>query len=264
MATTNPTSFAELLRQAIELPGKIHQAYSAFHGYSLGNRLLALFQCMERGIVPGPLATFAAWKARGRYVRRGEKAITLCQPVTIKKQVEQDNPEAEPECFTRFVYRPHWFVLSQTEGQDFASQPVAGWDKAKALAALSITETPFQHLDGNCQGYAKGREVSVSPVAALPFKTLFHELAHVILGHTSESELADGEQTPRNLREVEAEATAMLVCAALELPGIEYSRGYIQAWNQSGEQIPERSAAKIFKAADAILTAGRGEADAAE
>jgi antirestriction protein ArdC len=98
--------------------------------------------------------------------------------------------------------------------------------------------------------------VAVSPIAALPFKTLFHELAHVVLGHTTEHEQTDGETTPRSLREVEAEATAMLVCAALQLPGIEYSRGYIQHWHQSGESIPERSAARIFKTADAILRAG--------
>jgi hypothetical protein len=51
----------------------------------------------------------------------------------------------------------------------------------------------------------------------------------------------------------------MLCCAALQLPGIEYSRGYIQHWNQDGQPIPERSAAKIFKTADQILRAGRPE-----
>jgi len=49
----------------------------------------------------------------------------------------------------------------------------------------------------------------------------------------------------------------MLVCAALNLPGIEEARGYIQAWFGVGQQIPESSARKIFKAADAILRAGR-------
>jgi antirestriction protein ArdC len=43
----------------------------------LGNQLLALSQCMARGIQPGPIATFQRWKELGRYVRRGEKAITV-------------------------------------------------------------------------------------------------------------------------------------------------------------------------------------------
>ena len=69
--------------------------------------------------------------------------------------------------------------------------------------------------------------------------------------------MADDERTPRSLREVEAEAVAMLCTAALDLPGIEDARGYIQHWNHSGESIPEASARKILKTADQILKAGR-------
>jgi DNA invertase Pin-like site-specific DNA recombinase len=57
-----------------------------------------------------------------------------------------------------------------------------------------------------------------------------------------EGEQHDGELTPRNLRECEAESVALLCCAALELPGIEYSRGYIQNWWGKGNPIPEKSA----------------------
>jgi hypothetical protein len=117
--------------------------------------------------------------------------------------------------------------------------------------------------DGNCQGYARGRSIAVSPIAELPFKTRFHELAHVILGHTSEADagLTDSELTPRSLREVEAEAVALVCLEALGLPGAEHSRGYIQHWNErrGAEPIPERSAQRIFKAADQILKAGTAE-----
>jgi hypothetical protein len=51
----------------------------------------------------------------------------------------------------------------------------------------------------------------------------------------------------------------MLCCAALDLAGVDDARGYIQHWNRSGQPIPEASARKIFKAADAILRAGRQE-----
>jgi hypothetical protein len=181
-------------------------------------------------------------------------------PVTVKRQRQDDEADDDtPETFTRFIYRPRWFVLSQTDGNRYEEPAPAGWEKARALAALDITEKPFQHLDGNTQGYARGRAVAVSPIAALPFKTLFHELAHVVLGHTAEAELTDDERTPRSLREIEAEGTAMLVCAAMQLPGVEYSRGYIQHWNRDGQPIPERSAARMFKAADTILRAGRQE-----
>jgi hypothetical protein len=49
----------------------------------------------------------------------------------------------------------------------------------------------------------------------------------------------------------------MLCGAALGLPGVEESRGYMQHWAGMGETIPETSARRIFKAADQILKAGR-------
>ncbi len=66
-------SFAELLQSAVEEPGTLSAAYQQFHTYSLGNQLLAMFQCQERGLRPGPLATFPKWKELGRHVRNGRE-----------------------------------------------------------------------------------------------------------------------------------------------------------------------------------------------
>jgi hypothetical protein len=250
-ADTTPAQWSQLLVEAVRKPGLLLEAYSAFHNYSIGNQVLALTQCQRRGIKPGPLSTFPGWKEKNRYVRKGERALVLCMPVTVKAK----DAAGDDETFTRFIYRPRWFVLTQTEGQDITPTLPPTWEKAKALAALNITETPFELLDGNTQGYAKGRSVSVSPIAALPHKTLFHEIGHVTLGHTLEGQTHDGEQTPRNLREVEAEAVALILCETLQLPGAEFCRGYIQDWLR-GEVIPERSAQRIFHAADVIIKAG--------
>jgi antirestriction protein ArdC len=249
------TTFADLLHRAITEPGIISVAYSAFHNYSLGNQLLAWSQCLERRLLPGPLATYPRWRELGRQVRKGEKAITLCQPVTVKRKPTDENAD-DAEIFTRFVYRPRWFVLAQTDGTDLPQTSVPAWDAARALAALDVTEIPFDMPDGNVLGFARGRSIAVSPINPLPHKTRFHELAHVLLGHTTEGEQNDGELTPQNLRECEAEAVAMLCCAALDLPGVEFSRGYIQNWWGAGNPIPERSAQRILKAADQILKAG--------
>jgi hypothetical protein len=104
----------------------------------------------------------------------------------------------------------------------------------------------------------------VSPVAALPQKPRFHELAHVVLGHTSEAHagVSDSDLTPRTLREVEAEAVALVCLEALGLTGAEHCRGYIQHWNarRGAEPIPERSAQRILKADDQILKAGTTDA----
>jgi len=44
----NHDMWSELLRQAVSQPGLMLKAYSAFHGYSLGNQLAALLQCNIR------------------------------------------------------------------------------------------------------------------------------------------------------------------------------------------------------------------------
>ncbi len=85
------------------------------------------------------------------------------------------------------------------------------------------------------------------------------------IGHSTEGDCADTETTPKNLREVEAEAVALLCCESLGLEGASFCRGYIQNWLQQGagieaSEIPEKSAQKVFRAADQILKAGRAGA----
>jgi hypothetical protein len=121
---------------------------------------------------------------------------------------------------------------------------------------LAIEQVPFEMVDGNCQGYARKRSVAVSPIAENPVKTMLHELAHVVLGHTEAAECSDSGELTRAEREVEAEGCAYICGNVLGITGLEKSRGYLQSWLGAGS-VPERSATRIFKAADAILKAGR-------
>src|SRR5579864_8901113 len=88
MGSTITPAFAELLQKAVTEPGILSAAYSQFHNYSLGNVLLAAGQCHARGISLGPMATYPRWQELGRHVKQGEKALTLCQPVTIRKEAQ--------------------------------------------------------------------------------------------------------------------------------------------------------------------------------
>jgi antirestriction protein ArdC len=216
------TAFANLLQRAVSEPGILSDAYRQFHQYSIGNQVLAWVQCLERGIQPGPMATYPRWKELGRYVRKGEKGIWLCMPVAVKlkppTRVETEPDEPESEDFIRwFVYKPHWFVCAQTEGQPLPEPEIPTWDKDHALDVLNVQEIPFDLTDGNCLGFGRNHSIAINPVNPMAHKTRFHELAHVLLGHTSERMQADSEITPRNLRECEAEAVALLCCAALDL-----------------------------------------------
>ena len=249
----HPT-WEQLLRDAVEQPGTVSAAYSAFHSYSLGNQLLALFQCAARGIRPGPIATFMRWKELGRSVRKGEKALTLCQPRTYAKRGTDDEADEDPELGVIFAYRRGWFVLGQTDGDDYAPPELPGWDRAHAIAALGLVEVPFETTDGNALGYSLKGRFAVSPLSPWPYKTTLHELAHCLL-HL-DAEHREGAELPRNLKEIEAESVALLCSEALRLDGAAYARGYVQDWLQ-GESIPEASARRIFGAADRILRAGR-------
>lgn len=258
----------QLLVDAVNKPGLISSAYTTFWNYSLGNMIWAHLQCLTRGIDVGPIHTFRGWLKLNRHVRKGEKALTLVMPVTVKRKRHEpvladavpdtaDDPKASVVTDTRFIERPFWFTLGQTDGAPYTPLAVPAWDEATALSTLGLTREPFGHPDGNCQGYAHGRTVAVSPLAYLPHRTLFHEIAHVLLGHTAENgDMSDTDAPmPRDEREVEAECVAMLCSCSLGLPGEAYSRGYIQHWLKS-DVIPERSVQRIFKAADTLLKAG--------
>jgi antirestriction protein ArdC len=262
--TKDHATWAELLHNALNTPGKLLAAYTAFHNYSFGNALLALEQCISRKIEPGPLNSYKGWLTLKRQVRKGEKGLCLCMPVTYKKRIAgkaalettEGSEESQEEMRQCFVFRNYWFVLAQTEGETPYEQPVPGFDLDAALQSLDISRTKFDEINGNVQGFARQREIAVSPIAELPLKTTLHEMAHVVLGHTTSQKLVDLEHMDRNIREVEAESVALICCESLGLPGAEAARGYIQHWLQGEKEIPNQSAARIFSAAHTILRAG--------
>jgi antirestriction protein ArdC len=252
--------WADLLERAVKEPGVIASCYSRFWNYSVGNMLLAWCQCLDRQIELGPLNTYRGWAGLGRQVKRGEKALTLCMPLTFKRDTGErdENDQQIVQKVARFMFKSRWFVLAQTEGDDSYQVPeVPGWDLELALANLGIGRIPFTALSGNTQGYAREGKIAISPLAENPVKTTVHEMAHVLL-HLSEEMHESGGSLPRNVKEVEAEATALLVVATLGLPGVEQCRGYVQFWVDS-EGIAEESARRIMGAADKILKAGRSQ-----
>lgn len=247
--TTKPLhqDWAALLVEAISKPGIIDAGYRFFRQYSIGNQIAAVYQCYARNITPGPIATLKEWNKRNRLVKRYEKGISLLMPIIIKDK------ETEEEKMI-FTWKSNWFVLSQTDGEEYEeSFDIPTWNKDLALTRLGITLVDFDYPNGNCFGYASGQNIAVSPLATYPHKTLFHEIAHVVLGHTKEGSI---ECTTRNLREVEAESVAYILINVLDLTGKEESRGYIQGWLQDNE-IDKKTAKRIFKAADTILKSGR-------
>lgn len=264
MQARHHSPWGELLREAVEKPGRLLEAYTAFHNYSFGNALLALGQCVRRNLQPGPLNTYRGWLEQQRHVRKGESGITLCMPLACKRvrpAETTEEEETEPETRHRFYFRAYWFVLAQTEGEQIPVSPVPGFDIEAALRRLRIGRVPFDEMNGNVQGFARQREIAINPLAALPLKTTFHEIAHIILGHTTAERLVDSDKTPLHLREAEAESVALICCETLGLDGSEFCRGYIQHWLKTEREIPNHNAARIFSAATSILKAGAPATD---
>lgn len=242
-------SVTEFFKEILEKPALLHDSYKAFHNYSVCNQYLAAIQLPKIE----PIATYKQWQAMGRQVQKGAKAIALRMPVTVKDK----DDDTKTNSF--FVFKKNWFGLSSTQGDEYVSPVLPGWDKEKALATLGITEIPFEKINGNCMGYARPdlMQVSVSPLAYDYLKTLFHELAHCLLHKNSDRH--DNDNIPMSVQEFEAEATAYLVAGALGTGSLIYSRGYLQHWlGHSGlDAIKEANMKRALSAADKILKAGK-------
>jgi hypothetical protein len=242
--------YEAIVHEALTEPGKLSAAYSAFWNYSLGNQWLAMIQLGRCE----PINTFPGWKALGRYVKKNEKAIELLMPVTVKDKADEEHKK------TIFLPKKHWFGLHQTDGDAYIPV-IPEFDITKAESELQITVEPFHHPDGNCQGYAitDKRIIAINPVAYDPVKTGFHECAHVILHPNTTS--SDSAMLAPDVKEVEAELTAYLVCSCLrKAENLQYSRGYIKNWMRDGTVEKVRFGA-VFAATDKILKAGRVEPD---
>lgn len=242
--------YSQLLSEAVSKPGILSACYSRFYTYSLGNQIWLWSQILGRNEELAPVNTYKRWLTLGRQVKKGEKSLAIAMPVTIKDR-------GTDETFTTFMLKSCLFTLNQTEGEDYVQEAKSPeWDVELALDVLKIEQVPFAELDGNMQGYARGKSFALNPIAAFPHKTRFHELAHIVLGHTKDTDFSDGAILTRDVREVEAESTAYILCNVLGLPGLEESRGYIQNWLADG-QLQDKTAQRIFSAANKILKAGQ-------
>jgi hypothetical protein len=248
--------WAGLLQEALTTPGNLSGVYDRFHEYSLTNMLLFRMQDIHE-----PVASYSRWKALGRQVLRGARAKDVIVPVLITEASPAAPLDEQRDRVARligFKLVRAVFALSDTEGPDLPVAPTPGWDVQQALGKLGVREVAFDNTNGNIQGYSHGVEFAINPLAVNRTKTVFHELGHIVLGHTLPHAL-DEYATHRGVMEFQAEATAYLVMNELELMDEEtasHARGYIAHWLK-GEQPPDTAIQQVFRAADAILRAGR-------
>lgn len=246
--------WSELMTEALTMPGRMSEIYTRFYDYSLNNQILLWMQGARE-----PVATFNRWKDMGRYVKKGSKAKAIIRPIRVKLKDEVDE-DGQPKQITRFKLVRCIFTVSETEGDDLPPWEPPEWSEEQALRELNIYKVKFKQLDGNLQGYSYARNVAINPIAAYPLKTLYHEVGHVLLGHTMPDQSEDY-MRHRGIKEFQAEAVAYLCMndiGATEHMDAAGSRAYIQTW-LSGKTPPDAAIRDVFKAADQILRAGRVE-----
>jgi antirestriction protein ArdC len=252
MKNRNTPNYQELLLNAInpENEKRIAAAYSAFHNYSILNQFLAMTQMDE----VSPIATFNQWKKKGRFVNKGSKAIALYMPITIDEKDDDGKKTGNQKMF--FALKNQWFSFDQTNGAEVeAVEEFAEWDQSAALVALDIEQIKYNKVNGNAQGFAIGRGFAINPVAANPIKTTFHELAHIVSGHTDPENSATAD-LDKATREVEAETIAFICCAVLgHSEKLAESRGYIQNY-LAETQLTDKSIKRIYSTANKIIKAG--------
>ncbi len=77
-------------------------------------------------------------------------------------------------------------------------------------------------------------------------KTLIHELAHIVLGHTDDmTEYAEH----RGLMETEAESVAYVVAGLVGFDTAAYSVGYVAGWSDADTDLIRSTAARVLTAA---------------
>jgi antirestriction protein ArdC len=217
-------------------------AQSRFHRYSFGNVVLIASQFPAASRVAG----FHAWKKLGRSVAKGEKAIWILAPMTVRKGGESDD-----ERVVRGFKHVPVFDISQTEGEDLPAvcHKLTG-DEPAASLGYSVEPTELRDgVNGDCTFNLRRIRVEVRNASAQRAKTLAHEIAHALL-HSN--------QPDHQLAELEAESTAYVVCSCLGLDTSSYSFGYVASWAGGGEQAVtgiKASCSRIQEAAALILDA---------
>lgn len=282
---TAPASLTELtdvdlLKSVMKNPGIMRFHRGIGHELSGTNKLIVALQARAAGLSPGLSGTEREFVLAERRVVPNQKgnAFFVRRPIyPFFPELDKDgkaiiNPKTgKPKWIKGTVPRGFdWirsrYVYDQTEGKEIPL-PELPFDYGDLFCNLEVEMRGFEMDDARCGGYCyndgEGDVLAINPLWDNPASVMFHELGHIILRHTVEGRLSeDIDRTPRDLRELEAEGVALLMLDALDLPGQDECRGYMQNWNiRDYDEIPEKSAGRIFAAANIIYQAGMNNDD---
>ena len=233
-----------------------------FPRYSVNNTMLIMMQRPDAQLCQ----SFTGWKQMSRYVKKGEKGISILAPAPYKIEREQTkldekgrpvfDADGEPvkekvEVTIRAFKVVKTFDLSQTDGKELPTigpselvGNIEGYPKLlQALQEISPVPVSFELIDGDAKGFyhLEDKKIVVqdgmSEVQTI--KTLLHEMAHQKL-HDKDN-VPEAKDISRNGKEVEAESVAYVVCQHYGINTSDYSFSYVAGWSE-GKETPELKA----------------------
>ncbi|WP_345763390.1 ArdC-like ssDNA-binding domain-containing protein [Diaminobutyricibacter sp. McL0608] len=259
----------EMLRNT-DIWRKFLQFSASFHEYSLNNVLLILSQRPDATAVAG----HRAWQSKGRQVRSGEHGIHIfgyrvqkvAEPNPGNHPDSAENEEAEHKAIARFPILTV-FDIAQTDPIEGETDPTSLVQELSGTDDFGIVDRLTDHLRtagwtisrrplaGGLNGYAdpSRRQVGVKDTLTPEHaaKTLIHETAHILLGHTEN--LADYAHH-RGLAETEAESVAYVVAGLTGFDTSGYSIGYIAGWADADSTLIASTATRVLHAVHAIMS----------
>ena len=215
--------------------------------YSLNNQIYIIMQKPEARTLYG----LKKWNSLGRYIKQGEKSIRIFKPI-IKKISEQDDTDDTKQNEKYIVdgfQRGSVFDISQTEGKEidafkFDEKTVVN-DKERILQAINRTIDEYGYkidycsedvLGDNCYGLCNHKTCRILILQGLSdlqeISTTIHECGHA-LAHSKYREDFEGLtiDEKREIKEVEAESIACIVCTYLGLDTQNFNFSYITSWS---------------------------------
>ncbi len=210
--------------------------------YSLRNQWLISSECAKRGITPTHVAGFRAWLALNRVVRKGERAIYILAPVSVKNRDADGEDTGERRTFFRSVAV---FEAAMTEvlpglvpvPLSPPAEPITGESHAHLLAPLERLagelgySVEYESIDGATGGWCDRQRMQIVIDAGQPanarVRVLVHEIAHALgVGY---------DQYGRHQAEVLVDTVTYIVLtgqAGLDVGG--ESIPYIAGWGETG------------------------------
>ena len=214
-----------------------------FHNYSLYNQIILCFAGCSQ------VAGYKKWKALGRTVKKGGKAVWILAPWFKKVKDEKDQKNEDLKLLSGFFSVPV-FDIGQTEGEPVKRGITIGSDidfeelrKATEKAGWTVVFKPLEIAKG---GYVTSENGEITLNSNLDKTentgTLVHEWVHKELKHPDNG-------TPARVAEQQAETATYLVCKVL---GIERkSVFYLKSWGLSENIL--KDFAKVDKVVKKII-----------